>query len=277
MTLTPLCCSVHTHSTLCDGTDTPAAMAAAACASGVRYFGLSGHSHTAIPADAGQVLPADLTEYRGAARGLQREYAGRMEILLGIEQDFCADCPVPADADYWIGSVHDLRDRETGEYYAVDWKKESLAACCVRMFRGDFSALVRQYYADVAAAAAQRPTILGHIDLITKLNGDGELFDEDDRHYRAAALSALRAADPAATLLEVNTGAMSRKYRKTPYPAQFILREWRNMGGRIILTSDAHRASDILYGYADAAAWAKAAGFAGSVVLTGAGAMECVL
>ena len=37
-----------------------------------------------------------------------------MEVLLGIEQDSCSPQPVPDWADYWIGSVHNLRDPRTG-------------------------------------------------------------------------------------------------------------------------------------------------------------------
>lgn len=62
-------------------------MAAAAYAAGVRFFGASGHSHTEIPHDAGNVLPTDPAEYRKQVLRLRTEYAGRMEVLLGIEQD----------------------------------------------------------------------------------------------------------------------------------------------------------------------------------------------
>lgn len=55
--MTPKLCSVHNHATLCDGRDTPEAMAAAAFTQGIRYFGLSCHSHTPIPDDEGAVLP----------------------------------------------------------------------------------------------------------------------------------------------------------------------------------------------------------------------------
>jgi len=253
------------------------AMAAAACAAGVRYFGVSGHSHTPIPSDEGNVLPADLTAYRAAALRLREQYAGQMEILLGLEQDSCSLDPVPADFDYWIGSVHNLHDLNTGHYYAVDWKEETLAACCIELFHGNFPALVGQYYADVAAMAARKPTVLGHLDLITKLNGSGELFDEEDRHYHMAALAALHVADPAATLLEINTGAVSRGYRADPYPAQFLLQAWRQMDGRIIITSDAHRAQNVTFGYDQAAEWAKAAGFSESVLLTRSGPISCIL
>ena len=132
-----------------------------------------------------------MTEYRETVLRLRREYEGRMEILLGLEWDSVSDVS-PAGFDYWIGSVHHLQNPDTGVYYTVDWKPESLAKCCVELFHGCFPALIGQYYADVAAVAAKKPTILGHFDLITKLNGDGELFDEDDRHYRSAALASLR-------------------------------------------------------------------------------------
>ena len=105
MRLTPFFCSVHTHSTMCDGKNTLAEMAAAACAAGVKYFGASGHSHTPMPEDEGCVLPADMTAYRAEVLRLREAYAGRMEVLLGIELDNCAD--VGAEGfDYWIGSAH---------------------------------------------------------------------------------------------------------------------------------------------------------------------------
>jgi histidinol phosphate phosphatase HisJ family len=270
-------CSIHTHSTLCDGRDTPQAMAAAACAAGVRYFGFSGHSHTPSPADEGCVLPAEPEEYRSTVLGLRREYEGRMEILLGLEWDSQSDCPLPDGLDYWIGSVHNLFDPESGRYYPLDWDEASLAACCIEMFQGSFPALWGQYFADVAALAAKKPTVLGHFDLITKLNGDGGIFDEESPHYRASALAALHAVSPADTLLEINTGAMARGYRRAPYPAPFLLREWRGMGGRVILTSDAHSADAVIYGYEAAAQAARDAGFTETVLLTAHGPVPCPL
>ena len=274
--LSPKLCSVHTHSTLCDGADTLEAMAAAAFAAGVRYFGCSGHSHTPAPADEGGVLPVDLSVYRGEVLRLREVYRGRMEVLLGLEWDRCSNAK-PEGLDYWIGSVHNLWFPESERYDTVDWKAEMLASCRDECFGGDFYALTEAYYAEVAAVAAMAPTILGHIDLITKLNGDGRFFDEEAPRYRTAALAALHAADPARTLLEINTGAMARGYRKTPYPAPFLLREWCVMGGKVILTADAHSTSAVLYGYDEAAEAARAAGFAESVLLTADGPVFCPL
>jgi histidinol-phosphatase (PHP family) len=151
---------------------------------------------------------------------------------------------------------------------------ETLAACCVTVFDGDGLAMAERYYGEVRRMAVRRPAILGHIDLITKFNERTPLFDETSSRYRTAALEALHAADPTVTLLEINTGAMSRGYRRTPYPALFLLEEWRRMGGGIILTADAHSASAIVYGYTQAAELARAAGFTRSVVLAAGGAAE---
>ena len=184
MRLTPECGSVHTHSVLCDGKGTLAEMAAAAYQAGVRYFGASGHSHTEIPHDAGNVLPADPAEYRAQVLALRAEYAGRMEILLGIEQDSQSPQPVPDWADYWIGSVHNLYDPRTGKYHGLDWDRERLTACRDGMFGGDALAMTEGYYAGVAAMAARGPTILGHMDLVTKLNRGNAFFDEAAPRYQ---------------------------------------------------------------------------------------------
>ena len=201
-------CSVHTHSTMCDGKNTLAEMAAAAFAAGAASFGASGHSHTPIPEDQGCVLPADMSAYRAEVLRLRETYRGRMDVLLGIELDNCAD--VAAEGfDYWIGSVHRLPG-PNGRWHTVDWDAETLAACCGTAFGGDGLAMAEGYYGEVRRMAARRPVILGHIDLITKFNEGTPLFDETSSRYRAAALEALHAADPAVTLLEINTGAMSR-------------------------------------------------------------------
>ncbi|MEG1988950.1 MAG: PHP domain-containing protein [Oscillibacter sp.] len=272
---TPEHCAVHIHSTLCDGGDSPAAMAAAAYAAHVRYFGLSCHSHTPIPEDAGAVLPFDMTAYRETVLALRQAYAGKMDVLLGLEWDSQSDVS-PEGFDYWIGSVHYLAGGN-GQFYAADWGEAQFSACRDRLFAGDALAVAEGYFAEVARVAALRPTILGHFDLITKLNAGNRFFDEAAPRYRTAALAALHAADPAVSLLEINTGGVARGYRAAPYPAPFLLEEWRAMGGNILLSSDAHSADAVLFGYDLARKAALAAGFRESVLLTSDGPRACPL
>lgn len=265
-------CSVHTHSVMCDGKNTLEEMARAAFESGAVSFGASGHSHTPVPGDEDITLPADLTAYRGEVLRLRRAYAGRMDVLLGIELDSWSDMDFhPTDFDYWIGSVHHLYNRTAGSYHGVDDSPETLVRGCQVLCGGDFQSLAELYYDSVAQMAARKPTILGHIDLITKFNEGGALFDEAAPRYRRAALEALHAADPAVTLLEINTGAISRGYRTAPYPALFLLREWRDMRGRIILTADAHSAGAIACGFEEATRLAREAGFKEASLLTASG------
>lgn len=278
MSLTPIKGCMHVHSNFCDGKNTMAEMAEAALAAGVRYLGFSGHAHTPCPYDEDICMNEEqLRKYRLQLDLLQNEYECRMDIMAGIEWDACSDGQRPGWIDYWIGSVHNLYDEKTGEYYCVDWNEDELRRCIDKMFGGDAMAMVRHYYEQVAKVAAEKPDILGHIDLITKLNGRNKFFDEASREYQDAAKMALRAIDPQKTLLEINTGAVARGYRERPYPAPFLLREWNRIGGKVIITSDAHNAKDIVFGYDMAAQAAMAAGFQSSVLMGWHGWVDCQL
>ena len=108
-------------------------------------------------------------------------------------------------------------------------------------------------------------------DSIKKLNANGEFFDEESPRYKAAALKALQAAKANDCLLEVNTGGVYRGYRKDFYPGPWLLGEWQKMGGKVIITSDSHDINSLTYGFDEAAAAIKAAGFTSVQVLTGNG------
>ena len=270
-------CCVHSHSTLCDGRNSLEEMASAAFSAGIKHMGFSGHVHTPIDYDEGNVLPMGGEEYRSRCAEMKKLYAGKMEILCGLEWDLCSDEPVWDGLDYWIGSVHNLRDSRSGKYYSIDWNREMFRSCRDEAFGGDSLAVVKAYYDEVARVAEMKPDVLGHIDLITKLNGDGGLFDEKSREYTEAALRALEHADPETTLMEINTGAVARGYRSEVYPAQFLLRRWRDMGGRVIISSDAHSCDKLLFGYEMAVEAAKAAGYRSCAIITAAGISEVEL
>ncbi len=109
-------CSLHNHSRFADGKNSVEEMAAAAYKLGCRSFGLSEHSPFPPDPDAG--MPAgSVRAYREAVLACREKYAGRMEIVLGLEQDLYS--PAPAEAyDLLIGSVHYVCPG--GEYVSVD-------------------------------------------------------------------------------------------------------------------------------------------------------------
>ena len=77
-------------------------------------------------------------------------------------------------------------------------------------------------------------------DLVNKFS----LFDPEDKTYRDYALTALDVVLDNIPFIEVNTGALSRGY-KNLYPASFLLSRIRERGGRLVLSSDAHRAEHL--------------------------------
>lgn len=273
--MTFLECTVHCHTNLCDGKNTPAEMAAAAAAKGIKVLGLSGHSHTSHD-DSYCMSVENTARYREEIARLNREYEGRLTILCGLEWDQWSDENL-SDWDYTIGSAHYVTGPQSGIRHSVDHNLETLQGA-FKDFDGDGLAMAEAYFTAVAEVAAKGPTILGHFDLLKKLNGSGRFFDEAHPRYRAAALAALEAAAGKVQALEINTGGVARGYREEFYPAPFLLKRWKELGGEIILTADAHSTDGLLYAFEQAAAYAKAAGFEQAVVLNGQGKLEkCTL
>ena len=88
------------------------------------------------------------------------------------------------------------------------------------------------------------------------------------KNTSSSALKALQAAKANDCLLEVNTGSVYRGYRKDFYPGPWLLGEWQKMGGKVIITADAHDIAALTYDFDEAAAAIKAAGFTSVDVLT---------
>ena len=254
--------NLHTHTTFCDGKNTPAELAEAALALGMDALGFSGHSP--LPFDTSWTMtPEAVPVYRREILALRARYAGRLQIFLGLEQDM--DSPPPADPyEYIIGSVHCLT--RGGERFYVDESEAALTAAASRLYGGDFLTMVEDYYARVSQLTGCQ--IAGHLDLITKFNEGDRLFSTQSPRYRLAAGEAIRQLAGRGLLFEVNTGAMARGYRTAPYPAADLLREIRAAGGRILITSDCHSADGLLYAFADAAQLALRCGFREAMVLT---------
>lgn len=306
--------TVHCHSTCCDGRASLRQMAGAALAAGVKTLGFSGHGYVCF--DPPYSMSGESTAaYRREILALRAEYAGRMEILCGVEWDlYSTAAPGVPDAlpaallpalaedageaagagsaalphaageapggrffDYVIGSAHYIRGAN-GVYYAVDGAPDDFERCIRELFGGDGLALAEQYYRNVACTAARiRPDILGHFDLVKKLNQNGRYFDEQAPRYLAAAEAALQAARAAGCRLEINTGGVYRGYGSEYYPSPALLRRWRALGGQVVITADAHTADALLFDFDKAAAYARAAGFEQVQVLTARGFVSCAL
>lgn len=263
----------HTHTLFCDGKNTVEEMVQSAISQGMTAIGFSGHSYS--DTETYGMKPEACEEYRSEVLRMKEKYAGQIEIYLGLEQDSL--CPTPDyPYDYLIGAVHAFF--KDGHYICVDHSEETMVYNVENYYGGDYYAYAEHYYQVLTDTVLKfDPTFIAHFDLLTKFNEGGKYFDESHPRYREAALKALRELNKAGKPFEINTGAISRGYRATPYPAPFILKELHNLGGKIILSGDSHSCEGLLCGYEKATELAKECGFETAMVITKEGLKEVFL
>ncbi|MBR6205764.1 MAG: hypothetical protein IKQ73_01165 [Oscillospiraceae bacterium] len=250
--------TLHNHCTMCDGRSSPEEMISAAAAAGFTDFGMSCHGYA--PFDPAYSIPGE-EEYLTAMAGLRNACSGRLRLYTGIEEDLFAPSAMPERYDYRIGDVHYARDRSTGEFVPVDGSVEDLLHVIRSLFHGNAMDMVRDYYANMVTASEKRPLVLGHFDLITKYNERGRFFDEDSDEYRDLALQALEACLASGAVFEINSGAAAKGLRSVPYPAPFLLRRLRELGGSVTLSADCHYAPYLTAGLDLGVQSARDAGF----------------
>jgi histidinol-phosphatase (PHP family) len=242
----------HCHSRLDDGKGELAEYAAAALTKGFATLGFSGHAP--VPFEADWTMPAALLpEYVDTVRRLQREYAGRLEILLGLEVDF-----VPGllstrsphlqalNLDFTVGSVHFLGQLRDGTWWTADGSLTELEQGLGECFGGDARPAVERFYSLTAQMVTESPPdIIGHFDVVKKNNRDWRFFSEGAPWYRAAVGRALEAIARAGCILEINTGGIVRGTSGALYPSEWVLAEALARGIPVTVNADAHRPDDI--------------------------------
>lgn len=253
----PFLSCVHTHTHFCDGKDAPETMVQKALDLGFVSLGFSGHCP--VGWDPWAMTNETLPQYIQEVRRLQKAYEGRLEILLGIEHDALAES-FASGFDYSIESVHAIV--MDGEVCYIDWDLKKVQATVQKHFGGDPYAYAKAYYT-VCAEAYEKSTsqIAGHLDLLTKFNEKTPLLDESDPRYLRAALEAADAAIDRGLILEVNTGAISRGYRTTPYPGPAILKHLLERNATVVVTSDCHDAQNLDCHYDETAELLRSLGF----------------
>lgn len=233
----------HVHTYYCDGKDSPEDIVKEAISRGMKKIGFSGHSYTPFD-EAPCMSPEGTKDYRREVQRLKTQYDGQIEILCGIEQDYYSS--IPAEGyDYVIGSVHYIDCG--GECLHVDNTPEMFSRLIHECGDDPYSAIER-YYALVADVVNRTgATIIGHFDLITKLNERYNFFDEEDSRYITASVNALDSLLETGKPIEINTGAIARGYRNFAYPSLRLLKRIAEKEGSVILSSDAHDKHNLMY------------------------------
>ena len=237
---------LHTHTTFCDGENTPEEMVLAAIEKGMPVIGFSGHSYTFY--DESYCMTREKNaQYRSEIARLKDAYAGRIRILCGIEQDYYSDMPTEG-YDYVIGSVHYLKFGDA--YIPMDEGNDVLEGGAERFCGGDMLGLLEEYYRTVADVVEKtRCDIIGHFDLPVKYFGPEQEAWTRSGRYRAAWKKAADCLLRSGVPFEINTGAMLRSGRMEQYPSDEILEYLGERGAKVVLSGDAHSCAGLCHAF----------------------------
>lgn len=250
--------NLHSHTTYCDGVNTIEEMILAAMDRGFDVFGFSGHSY--LHFDESWCMSKENTKkYIEEVHNLAAKYKEKITVLCGVEQDYLSDTTTE-QYDYSIGSVHVIN--KNGHYISVDYTADHLIDSINKYYNGDALSLAEEYFQLIGDIHNKtKCQIVGHFDLLTKFNEKMPIFDTKHPRYVAAVDKALAKLLESKVIFEVNTGAISRGYRTTPYPSPEILKKIQNGGGKVIISSDTHSVDSVDSCYAEALSLIKSCGF----------------
>lgn len=256
--------NLHIHTNLCDGTDTPEEIIVEAIARNFDSIGFSGHSFMNYSNYLGSVDKTE--EYKKEISRLKKVYEDKIKIYLGLEVDMFSE-PDMTGYDYLIGAVHYLRVDK--EYIGLDRGQQEVERYINTYFDGDGMKYARLYYKTLADLPKYGDfDIIGHFDLVTKYSDNVTFFDETSKEYLNAAFETAEVLAKKIPFFEVNTGAIARGYRKSPYPSMPIIKRFKELGLGVVITSDCHNKRMLDCHFDEATELLKTCGFKEKYILT---------
>lgn len=232
----------HTHTYYSDAKNTPTEMIESAIRFGFKSIGFSDHAY--MSHDGRWCMTEEETlKYYNELKKLKEEYKGKINVYIGLELDAFSDGFRP-DLDFTLGSIHYIK--KDGAYLEIDRSGETMNNSVNKYYGGDVYAYCADYYEMVSnVVETTKCDFIGHFDLVTKFNEADCMFDTKNERYIAAWKKAVDKLLKYNMPFEINTGAIARKARLTPYPALDICDYIDSKGGFFILTSDCHDAEQL--------------------------------
>lgn len=253
---------VHTHSRFSpDGVDELSDMLAAAREKGLAFYGVSEHFNYDLIEDEAGEYAIDEEGYFHAARHLQEDYAGCMNVLVGAEFGYTDDENAQGRyafiyekyrPDFVVNSIHALRGRD---YYSqLPYRDERGATLNKKEAYVEYIRLVKR-----SLDAAYPYDIVGHFGYVMRYAP----YEDKQMHYREfaeeidALLCKIIEKDK---ILEVNSSTAG--LTEPTLPQKDVLKRYFELGGRkVSFASDAHGVKRIAYNRAAVVALLKEIGF----------------
>ncbi len=242
------------HSDFADGQGQLREYVESAIAGGMAAYGFSEHfvlpqireyTPPGIPNKPWHLAPERVGEYVSALRQLQREYAGRIELLAAAEieyfpdrEEWTKDSVRQWHFDYLVGAVHYVSFGD--EKICIDWDKRRVEEAARRA--GSHERLCLLYYEHVLGLLNwQLVRVLAHIDIIKMYAGRDATESDAVRAKVREVLELMRQQQVA---LDVNPRGLV-KPTAAIYPADWILQEALQLGVHVTLGDDAHSPAEV--------------------------------
>ncbi len=259
----------HMHSTFSDGRAEPEEYVKAAVEKGFVSIGFTEHGPTKFKKHW-ELLPEKVAEYFAEIKRLKEFYCEKIEIYCGLELDFLPGIEnydfYGSQIDYRIGSIHYFFDSDN--VFGIDCRYEDFKKTVFDHFGGDVKKMVGEFYSRIIRMVEKfDPEIIGHFDLIKINNSNNEFFHEGERWYQDEIMKVLQYIAGKGTMLDVNTGGITRGFLTEPYPGPWALREAAHLKIPVTLNSDAHRPEHIDGNYELVTQILKDAGYREKMIL----------
>lgn len=263
--------NLHAHTKYCDGKNDAEEYIIEAISQGFKSVGLSGHSYMYFDEPACMSQEGTL-KYVDELKMLKEKYKNQIEVYVGIEADYYSGYNKLIDKnfgfEYRIGSVHYVKSKINDTYYCVDNTPKLLEQAISEYDNGDVSTFICAYYDNIIdMIITQKPDILGHLDLPKKFNKDYKYFDESSDWYTTKIDEVLNIIKENGTIVELNTGGISRGYISEPYPSKDILRKIKQLGIPVTISSDAHESKNLSFYFQETVDLLKELGFSECKIL----------
>jgi len=255
----------HSHCLYCDGRAGMEDFVRFAISEGFSAYGFS--SHAPLPFPTSWTMEWDcINDYLAEFHRLKAQYAGKIELYIGLEVDYLNEDSNPAIArfrnlplDYRIGSVH-LLYNDAGDVVDVDVPAEKFRSIVDEQFHGDLVRVVRLYYSRLMRMMELGGfDILGHAD---KIHYNAQCYHPgllQESWYEKLVNDYMDIVVEKNYLLEINTKAYQNL--GTFYPNERYFSAFHKRGIQVLVNSDAHYPDYINNGRPQALSALRASGY----------------
>lgn len=248
--------NLHTHSNFCDGTSDLEDYVLRAIE--LKLSGIGFSSHAPIRFETEWHMKIDnFNNYIYEIEKLISKYSTQIQIYKGLEIDYIRnyrplfDSNIP-ELDFTIGSVHYLGNLKTGDLFCIDNSQIEFKKGLENIYNNEIKKLISDYYSSIIEMVQEyKVDVIGHFDLIKKLNQDNRYFDEAENWYREIVFDTIDKLKDTDCIFEINTRGKYKCYTKEFYPSNWIIEHLINENMPITINSDAHQPDELIRNFDD--------------------------